>query len=399
MKYTAVSVRQLERKGKPWQARAKYKDVSGKWKEVSKMLPEAKGKKEANRMANDWLVELNAQADLMPNAKRDSTVAEVYLNFINHQLAIGEIEKSTYSSNLSTYKNHIKPSIGNYVFATIDKTIINAWLTELYSKGLSQGTVHLVFNRLKKVYNHYYESGELLKDPFKGVKKPKQGKSNVTHLTNEQMDDVLTAAYVDYLPDDPMYIAILLAFYAGLRRGEICGLRWNDIDFNRHTITVRTAIGVSYGKSQGFGSYAKNPKTHSSNRTFPMLPQLEKALIERKEAINPEDSWFVAGEKEDFMKPGVFSIHFRRFVKRNNLIDAYGNDVIPHGLRHNFATVGIKSGADIASIALMMGHASRAMTLDIYGDASADALNMARVKMKNTFKDSTSYWDEEEEEA
>ena len=51
MKYTAVSVRQLDRKGKPWQARAKYKDVYGKWKEVSKMLPDAKGKKEANKMA------------------------------------------------------------------------------------------------------------------------------------------------------------------------------------------------------------------------------------------------------------------------------------------------------------------------------------------------------------
>ena len=53
MKYTAVSVRQLDRKGNPWQARAKYKDVYGNWKEVSKMLPDAKGKKEANRMAID----------------------------------------------------------------------------------------------------------------------------------------------------------------------------------------------------------------------------------------------------------------------------------------------------------------------------------------------------------
>ena len=51
MKYTAVSVRQLNRKGRPWQARAKYKDVFGKWKEVSKILPEAKGKRDAQRMA------------------------------------------------------------------------------------------------------------------------------------------------------------------------------------------------------------------------------------------------------------------------------------------------------------------------------------------------------------
>ena len=97
MKYTAVSVRQLDRKGKPWQARAKYKDVYGKWKEVSKMLPEAKGKKEANRMAKEWLDQLNAEADLMPNAGKAKTVDEIYKEYLLHQVSTGEIERSTYT--------------------------------------------------------------------------------------------------------------------------------------------------------------------------------------------------------------------------------------------------------------------------------------------------------------
>ena len=94
MKYTAVSVRQLDRKGKPWQARAKYKDVYGKWKEVSKMLPEAKGKKEANRMAKEWLDQLNAEADLMPNAGKAKTVDEIYKEYLLHQVSTGEIERT-----------------------------------------------------------------------------------------------------------------------------------------------------------------------------------------------------------------------------------------------------------------------------------------------------------------
>ena len=78
MKYTTYYVKQLEnRKGKPWQARAKYKDVYGKWKEVSKMLPEAKGKKEAMRIAKEWLDQLNAEADLMPSANHADTVEKV----------------------------------------------------------------------------------------------------------------------------------------------------------------------------------------------------------------------------------------------------------------------------------------------------------------------------------
>jgi len=395
MKYTTVIIRQLtSRKGKPWQARAKYKDVYGNWKEVSKMLPEAKGKKEANRMAKEWLDTLNAEADLMPNAGKAKTIDEIYKEYLQHQLATGEIEKSTYSNSIYSYNKYIKPYLGDYVFATVDKTVLSGWLTKLYQAGLSQNTIHTTYARLKKVYNYFYNNGELLKDPFKGVKMPKKGEAKITHLNDKQMDNVLSAVYLDYEPQDPMYVGILLAFYAGLRRGEICGLRWNDIDFYKHTITVRSAVGVSNGVG---GDYTKNPKNKSSNRTFPMLPQLEEALKQRKILIAPLDSWYVVGNEEEFMRPQQYNKLFAEFVERNGLVDAYGKKIVPHGLRHNFATVGIRAGMDIASLALMMGHASRAMTLDTYGDANADALTFASVKLKDTFNKNTDYFRLEED--
>ena len=397
MKFTTVSVRQLERKGKPWQARATYYDVYGKRKEVSKMLPEAKGKREAQKMAKEWLDALNAEADLMPSVGKQKTVDKIYTDYLKHQLETGEIEKSTYSNSLYSYNKYIKPYLGDYIFATMDKTVINSWLTKLYQAGLSQNTIHTTYARLKKVYNYFYNNGELLKDPFKGVKMPKKGEAKTTHLTNEQMDNVLTAVYLDYEPQNPMYVGILLAFYAGLRRGEICGLRWNDIDFYKHTITVRSAVGVSNGDE--LGDYTKNPKNKSSNRTFPMLPQLEQALKERKALIDPHDNWFVVGEEEQFMRPQQYNRLFSEFVERNSLVDAYGKKIVPHGLRHNFATVGIRAGMDIASLALMMGHASRAMTLDTYGDANADALNLASVKLKDTFSENSAYFGLEEEQS
>ena len=398
MKYTTVTVKQLEkRNGKPWQARAKYKDVYGKWKEVSKMMTGAKGKKEALKLADEWLAQLNAEADLMPNVSKAKTVDEIYMEFLKHQLDTGEIERSTYSNSIYSYKKYISPYLGDYVFATVDRTVLSSWLTQLYQLGLAQSTIHSAYARLKKVYNYFFNNGELLRDPFKGVKMPKKGEPKVTHLTNEQMDNVLSAIYADYEPQDPMYVGILLAFYAGLRRGEICGLRWNDIDFYKHTITIRSAVGVSYGAD---GDYTKSPKNKSSNRTFPMLPQLEQALKERKTLINPLDSWYVIGEGEEFMRPQQYNRLFCEFVERNSLVDAYGKKIVPHGLRHNFATVGIRAGMDIASLALMMGHASRAMTLDTYGDANADALNLASVKLKDTFNNNTDYFafDDEQEQ-
>lgn len=396
MKYSTVSVSQLTtRNGKPWRARAKYKSADGKWHEVSKMLTGVKGVKEARKMANEWLAQLNAEADLMPSVNELKTIEKTYMEFINQQLNTGEIEKSTYANSLYYYKKYIKPYLGDYIFASVDKTVINMWLTELYKLGLSQNTIHTIYARLKKVYNYFFNNGDLLKDPFKGVKMPKKGEAKITHLTNKQMDDMLAALYRDYTPADPMYVGILLAFYGGLRRGEICGLRWNDIDFYRHSITIRSAVGVSHGVGK---DYTKPPKNKSSNRTFPMLDQLEQALLARKEIIKPEDNWFVVGDEDEFMRPQHYNRLFSEFVDRNNLVDAYGQKIVPHGLRHNFATMGIRANMDIASLALMMGHASRSMTLDTYGDANADALNIASVKLKDTFDNNTEYFAPEEEE-
>ena len=177
MKYTTVSVHQKsDRKGKPWQARAKYKDVYGKWKETSKMLPDAKGKKDAQRMANEWLEQLNAEADLMPNISGLRTVDKVVREYLRHQLDVGEIEKSTYSNSLACHRKYVQPYLGDYIFATVNKDILNGWLTKLHQLGLSQNTIHTIYARLKKVYNYYFNSGELLKDPFKGIKMPKREK-------------------------------------------------------------------------------------------------------------------------------------------------------------------------------------------------------------------------------
>ena len=98
------------------------------------------------------------------------------------------------------------------------------------------------------------------------------------------------------------------------------------------------------------------------------------------------------------MRPQQYNRLFSEFVERNSLVDAYGKKTVPHGLRHNFATVGIRAGMDIASLALMMGHASRAMTLDTYGDANADALTLASEKLKDTFNDNTEWFGLEEEQ-
>lgn len=397
MNYSTAYVVQLNRKGKPWQARLKFKDEKGNWKEKSKLLPEAKGKKEAQKLADAWLDEMNKQAEeeLQKQLKlvdEKNKFSSIYENYLSMQYSAGALERSTYVNNLYYYKEYIKPYLGDKNFFEIDREDIKDWLTELYNykdknnKGLSDNTKHTIYARLKKVFNYYIKLGEITKDPFFGVIAPKKGEARVSYLTKDQMNRVLSYVYSDYDPEDPMFAGILLAYYAGLRRGEILGLRWQDLDFDTQMISVRSAVTVG-GKE---GAYTKGPKNKSSIRTFPMVPQLKDALEQRKEAIKPELNWFVCGNKDKFIAPQTFSHAFTDFTRSNNLIDAKGKRIVPHALRHNFATVGINSNMDIASLSLMMGHSSRAMTLDTYGASSPDALAKASVKLGEQFKTSSS---------
>lgn len=396
MLYSSFNVQQLtNRKGKPWQARLKYKDpVTGKWRETSKILKDVNGKREAKKAAEAWFNEMNDVAEISPNIDPQKTVGEMLLQFLDYQRTMGTLEISSYHMQLDNYKHQVEGYIADISFVTLDRNAINAWLTKLYAKGYSQYTISRSFNLVRKVYNYYYNIGELNRNPFTGIKNPKHPPPKVTHLTAEQMDDYLAAVYEDYNPEDPFFAAALLLFYTGLRRGEVCGLRWRDVNLDRGIISVETAIGVGDKETP---TYTKQPKNIFSIRTFPMVPQLTEALRQRYDAIHPHPNWFVYGRQDKYYHPASLNYLFRRFVLRHNLVDAYGNTLTPHKLRHNLGAVGINSGMDIASLSKMFGHASRAMTLDTYGDATKDAMITASQKLASKFNEDTEYFKLEED--
>ena len=87
----------------------------------------------------------------MPNAGKAKTVDEIYKEYLQHQVSTGEIERSTYRNSLYSYNKYIKPYLGDYVFATVDKTVLSGWLTKLYQAGYSQNTIHTTYTYIKCV--------------------------------------------------------------------------------------------------------------------------------------------------------------------------------------------------------------------------------------------------------
>ena len=380
MKYSSYTVRQLtNREGKPWQARLKYKE-GNKWHETSKILKDAKGKREAQKLALEWFNSMNETASTEPIVK-DKTVEEVALAYIDYQLKSGGIEETTYFTQKDTLNRMVFPYIGDYEYKTLDRTAIIKWHTALSQKGYAQSSIALATRVIAKVYSYSVIIGELDRNPFIAIKK--QGNtSRITHLSSKQAEEFLTAVYLQFDQEDWMLIACLLAYYAGLRRGEILGLRWRDIDLNAHTLTVSSSVGLREG-----GKYTKAPKSKSSIRTFPVVPQLVEALALRYEKVKPLPNEFVCGSKgSEPMSPVSLDMNFKRFRNKYGLVDIYGKPLILHGLRHNLGYIGAKS-MDISSLSHMLGHNNRAITLNVYGDSDKDAMLLASKKLGEAFKE------------
>ena len=354
-------------------------------------------KRDARAELEKWREEQEKIARALPDTgesrgrKRSNgdTVMEVCVAYLNNQLAKGEIEKSTYSTQISNLTNYAAPYIGNILFVDLDRVAIEGWITKMYERGLSQNTIHGAFMNVNKVYKYFAMAGLISHNPLEYVKTPKKGDAKVTYLDKPQFDNLVSVLKNNYEKGDRFRTAVMLATFGGLRRGEICGLRWYDVDFEANSITVSSAIGV-YTDENGQATYTKSPKNLSSARTFPMPAELRKELELRYAKVQEEygcinGTWFVCGQSINYYAPTTFTREFERFADAYEIRDHFNKRATLHCLRHNLATVGVKANVDIASLAAMMGHKSKAMTLDTYSSATPDAQALAAKKLESAF--------------
>lgn len=395
--YGPLSIRPYKSKAgkKGWRGSIDYY-VLGKRKQKT-CVSYQRLKRDARAELEKWREEQEKIARALPDTgesrgrKRSNgdTVMEVCVAYLNNQLAKGEIEKSTYSTQISNLTNYAAPYIGNILFVDLDRVAIEGWITKMYERGLSQNTIHGAFMNVNKVYKYFAMAGLISHNPLEYVKTPKKGDAKVTYLDKPQFDKLVSVLKNNYEEGDRFRTAVMLATFGGLRRGEICGLRWYDVDFEANSITVSSAIGV-YTDENGQATYTKSPKNLSSARTFPMPAELRKELELRYAKVQEEygcinGTWFVCGQSINYYAPTTFTREFEKFADAYQIRDHFNKRATLHCLRHNLATVGVKANVDIASLAAMMGHKSKAMTLDTYSSATPDAQALAAKKLESAF--------------
>ena len=182
----------------------------------------------------------------------------------------------------------------------------------------------------------------------------------------------------------PLALAIELALTTGMRRGEICALRWSDLG-DDCTITVNHAFGLKDG-----GFYLKAPKTESSVRTIPLTGRIYDVLCAMKKdslrilaefGVRCADPFILGTQEADSRpyNPQLLGKEFAAFCKMN------GFDCTFHDLRHTFATMMIASGTDVRTVASYLGHANVAMTLNTYAEVDPEAKRVVVGKIGDAF--------------
>ena len=281
-------------------------------------------------------------------------------------------------SSHQTYKgyieNHIKPNIGDIPLeklTTLDlqrlyKTLLaNGRVDRLESKGqpkgLSPKTVRNIHQILSSALKLAQEQRIILTNPAEGCALPKVEHREMKTLPVEQLQSFLREA-----KDSGVFELYYLELATGLRRGELLGLKWEDIDLEHGDLRVRRQIARINGR------VVEAPlKTKNAYRTLPLAEDTISILKEQKKKVG-SSPWVFPSATGGPISPDSVLHMLHRVLKRAGL-----PEVRFHDLRHTFATLALQNGVDIKTVSGMLGHFSAGFTLDTYAHVTTSAQKAA----------------------
>ena len=281
-------------------------------------------------------------------------------------------------SSHQTYKgyieNHIKPNIGDIPLeklTTLDlqkfykKLLSNGRVDRLESKGqpkgLSPKTVRNIHQILSSALKLAQEQRIILANPAEGCALPKTEHREMKTLPVEQLQSFLREA-----KDSGVFELYYLELATGLRRGELLGLKWEDIDLEHGDLRVRRQIARINGQ------VVEAPlKTKNAYRTLPLAEDTISILKEQKKRVG-SSPWVFPSATGGPISPDSVLHMLHRVLKRAGL-----PQVRFHDLRHTFATLALQNGVDIKTVSGMLGHFSAGFTLDTYAHVTTSAQKAA----------------------
>lgn len=296
-----------------------------------------------------------------------------------------KLKDSSYDRVLYTIDNNIKDYIGHYKLKDIDSDIIQNLINELMlkpspvykDKTLSYSTIKKVYEALNGCFRYAIMKKHIADNPMLTVELPskhKFEKKEMQSYTDEEVKKIIEVASTQYSNKKykyPMGVAVIILFNTGIRLGELLGLKWKDVDFDKKIIHINKNVSVTNNSNKITDEDKKKKyevivndtvKTQSSNRSIPLNENAINALnIIKSIRYFGEDSFVVSSSVEGVTSPDTFKRTFKTIVDKAN-VPKYG----VHATRHTFASKLFREGKDVKVISQLLGHSSVTVTYNTY---------------------------------
>lgn len=326
--------------------RARFTSISGKRPEKTfDKLSDAKA----------WLNDqryLDSHGDI---SQTNSIIVDTWFEYWLDQIKKPVLRDSTYDMYKGRYIFRIKPYIGGMLLTDVKQLHCQNIVNKSLETDKSGGTA-IVINVLSSMFQSAVENELIPKSPCKVVAKKRKRTPRVLTEADQNY-------FVEYMQGKKYGDMLLFVLETGLRCGELVGLKWEDIDFEKKCINIKRTLLC---RNHGFEEHP--PKTSNGSRMIPLSSKAIEILKERKKRKVVSQYVFVYEDGSNIANTNLNS-YLRWHCKKMGI-----ERISMHSLRHTFATRCIERGMRPKTLQKIMGHATLSMTMDLYVHATEDSL-------------------------
>jgi integrase len=358
-----------KRKDGRWEGRVKKSDGSYRYV-YAKTYKEVKNKKQ-NFKEEKIDVSEKAHCSEVENA------AELFELWLSNVVA-GSVKPSTYENYYYCIKKYVIPffkSSGNNLITEmgVEQFVRSVNADEHISQVYKRKLLSIFKTALKDIIKNRPDYSLIVEK----VKLPKKENTEVEVFSiKEQM--LIENAVLN--SEDNRLLGILLSFYTGIRLGELCSLKWGDIDLDAGTMSVSRTVSRTENfeqREEKTSLIVGPPKSQKSLRKIPVPGFLIELAVERKLVMDREDSYILTGTETPF-DPRTYQRLYKRVLKAVGVTARKF-----HAIRHTFATRALELGVDIKTLSEILGHSTASMTLNTYAHSLFEQKKLAINKLND----------------